>query len=58
MTEIYQFKIVAIGIKPIIERILWIKSTATFWAIYLNLIAAEMWPLLVMGMIIHDLPKM
>lgn len=30
MTEIYQLKIVAIGIKPTIERTLWIKSTATF----------------------------
>lgn len=34
MTEIYQFKIGAIGIKPIIERILWIKSTATFFNLH------------------------
>lgn len=30
MIEIYQFKIVATGVKPKIERILLIKSTATF----------------------------
>lgn len=34
MTEIYQFKIVVRGIKPIIERILWIKSTATFFNLH------------------------
>ncbi len=30
MTEIYQLKIVTVGIKPKIERVLWIQSTATF----------------------------
>lgn len=34
MSEIYQFKIVAIGIKPKIECILWIKSTASFFNLH------------------------
>ena len=34
MSEIYQLKIIAIGIKPPIERILWTKSTATFFNLH------------------------
>jgi Plasmid pRiA4b ORF-3-like protein len=30
MIEIYQLKIVTVGIKPKIERVLWIQATATF----------------------------
>lgn len=34
MSEIYQLKIIAIEIKPPIERIVWIKSTATFFSLH------------------------